>query len=55
MASDGGTLEYIGGEILIHRIRVVKYDDVRKVFPHWIRFPLGMISIEDCVLAEVNT
>ena len=55
MASDGGTLEYKGDEVPIRRIRIVKYDDMTELFPYWIRSFLGLISVEDCVLAEVNT
>ncbi|UCH57208.1 MAG: nitroreductase family deazaflavin-dependent oxidoreductase [Candidatus Bathyarchaeota archaeon] len=54
MASDGGSLEYKGEEIPICGIRFGKYDDVKEMFPFWIRLPLSIISIEDCVLVEVS-
>ena len=53
MASDSGSLEYDGDEIPIWGIRFGKCDDVKEMFPFWIRLPLGIISIEDCVLVDV--
>lgn len=55
VASDGGTLKYKGNEIPIHRIRVVRYDDVKELFPSWIKLSLAIISLKDCVTADVDT
>ena len=55
VASDGGTLKYKGNEISIHRIRVVRYDDVKELFPSWIKLSLAIISLKDCVTADVDT
>jgi len=54
MASDNGRLEYKGDEIPIHMIRFEKYDDVRELFPYLVRLPLGLISVEDSLLVEVD-
>ncbi len=54
MASDSGRLKYKGDERPIHMIRFERYDDVRELFPYWVRLPLGLISIEDCLLVEVD-
>ena len=55
MASDGGSLETNGDEVPLHGIRFVKYADVKEIFPFWFRIPLGIISVEDCLLVEVST
>jgi len=54
VASDSGRLEYKGDEIPIHVIRFEKYDDVRELFPYLVQLPLGLISIEDCLLVEAD-
>ena len=54
MASDSGRLEYKGSEIPIHMIRFAKYDDVLELFPYLVRLPLGLISIKDSLLVEVD-
>jgi deazaflavin-dependent oxidoreductase (nitroreductase family) len=55
MAADSGRLEYKGSEVPIHMIRFAKYDDVLELFPQLVRLPLGLISVEDCLLVEVDT
>jgi len=55
MASDSGRLEYKGDEIPILMIRFTKYDDVRELFPYLVQLPLSLISVEDCLLVEVDT
>jgi hypothetical protein len=52
IASDGGILEYKGEETPICEIQICKMDDVKEIFPYWIRLSLSIISIEDCVLVE---
>lgn len=54
MSSDCGVLEYGKDEIPICKARIVKIDGVRDVFPFWVRIPLSIISIEDCVLVEAS-
>jgi hypothetical protein len=54
MSSDGGFLEYGGGEIPLCGARFGKIGDVREVFPFWVRLPLSIISIEECVLVEAS-
>lgn len=55
MASDCGSLEYKGAETSIYGIRFGKYDDVKDMFPFWIRLPLSIISVEHCIIVERNT
>ena len=55
IASDGGILEYNKEEIPIREVRICKMDDVVEIFPFWIRLPLSIISIEDCVLVEMSS
>ena len=54
MASDSGVLEYKGRDVPIHTFRFAKYDDVRELFPYHVRLPLSLISVEDCLLVEVD-
>jgi len=54
MASDSGRLEYKGDEVPIHMIRFEKYAEVSELIPYLVRLPLGLISIEDCLLVEVD-
>jgi len=54
MASDSGRLEYKGKEIPIHMIRFERYAEVSELFPYLVRLLLGLISIEDCLLVEVD-
>ena len=54
MASDSGRLEYKGKEIPIHMIRFERYAEVSEHFPYLVRLPLGLISIEDSLLVEVD-
>ncbi|OGD54286.1 hypothetical protein A3K81_01555 [Candidatus Bathyarchaeota archaeon RBG_13_60_20] len=53
VALGGGSLVHKGEEIPLCGVRLVKYGDVRGMFPLWIRLSLWFISLEDCLLAEV--
>jgi len=55
MVHDSGILEYKDKEIEINNIRHIKYEDVKYVFPFWIRLPLSIISVEHCIIVETNT
>jgi deazaflavin-dependent oxidoreductase (nitroreductase family) len=54
MASDSGILEYNGEEFEIHKLRHISYEDMKDVFPIWIRLLLSIISVEHCIIAEKN-
>ena len=54
MDSDSGSLKRKGDEIPIHGIRFVKLRDVKNLFPFFVRLPLNLISVEDCLLVETS-
>ena len=54
MVSNSGILEYKGEEIGIFNIRHIQYEDVKYVFPFWIRLPLSIVSVEHCIIVEMN-
>lgn len=51
-ASDGGSLQYKGEEIAVHGVRFAEIGDVEAVFPFWVRLPLNVISVRQCVTVE---
>jgi deazaflavin-dependent oxidoreductase (nitroreductase family) len=54
VAADGGTLRRKGKDIPIHRVRVVGYEDVKHLFPSWIKRSLARISLKDCVTVDAE-
>jgi len=52
LASDSGSLEYDGTVFPVHSFSFIAYDEVKDVFPFWIRLLLHILSVEDCLLAE---
>ena len=52
--SDYGIIKHNNEEIEIHNIRHISYDDVKGVFPFWIRIFLNIIFVENCIIVEKN-
>src|SRR4030042_1549321 len=50
VALGGGSLVHKGEEIPLCGVRLVKYGDVRGMFPLWIRLSLWFISVGGCLL-----
>ena len=54
LADGGGTLRRKGEDIPIHGVRIVGYEDVKHLFPSWIKRSLARISLKDCVTVDAE-
>jgi deazaflavin-dependent oxidoreductase (nitroreductase family) len=52
LASNSGGLKYNGADNLIHSIHFASYEDVKDVFPVFVRQFLRILSVNDCLITE---
>ena len=49
LAADGGTIRRKGEDVPIQGVQIVGYEEVKHLFPSWIKRSLARISLKDCV------